>query len=199
MEQEQRDEIVVMLRSRRFKRMVKVQAIQHLVPSYLLLVAGFEALHHVVLLGIFEIIAGGLMLVVVFWELWSKQHHEGAGVRAADLFAAAMLLAEALNKAHEGGRYLPYAYVLISALMAIRAFLLNSWIDRRRLVLNNHGFRFVKRFGTIQLPWTSVREVKVHPRRIEISTDSKPIHIHISEYENQAEIAEAFRSYRRPI
>jgi hypothetical protein len=43
--------------------------------------------------------AGGLMFVIAIWEIASKHHHEGAAVRWADLFAAAMLLGEGLHRA----------------------------------------------------------------------------------------------------
>jgi hypothetical protein len=187
-------ETVVRLHNSRLRRAAKAQALQHIMPSFMLFSGGFHSIHEIPWLGVFELLAGGMMLVIAIMELKAKHHHEGGAVKWADLFAAAMLLGEAFHRAHAGGRYLPYAYVFISVMMAVRAYVAKSIEDRRRFVVNDEGFSFCRRFRKTELPWSAVKDVKVTERTIQIESIQGPVTLDLAHIDNRAEVIAAFQS-----
>lgn len=119
------DAILVPLRSRRQQRAVLAQKLQHAIPGFVLLVAGLETLGHSpegaeLGVAIFEVAASVLLLGSMVRHLHANRHllsrapsthhphlaHRAHhGVDWADLFAAAVLVAEGLERKMHGHHF----------------------------------------------------------------------------------------------
>ncbi|MGH9407863.1 MAG: hypothetical protein ACRD1V_00255 [Vicinamibacterales bacterium] len=129
-------DVVVPLRSHRQQRAALVQKLQHAVPGGVLLIAGAQALaespHGAALaLAVFALVSSVLLLGHVARDVRRNRHllhrspqaharhAEHHGIEWADIFAAAVILAEGFEHRMHGGHHFPRPAILMAAILVV--------------------------------------------------------------------------------
>lgn len=179
--------ISVPLRSRRRKRAQAAQKFQHLIPAFPLLLTGFETLRDhprgvPLVLGVFEIATSVLLIGSMLREIRAlrratagvAQAHHAHGIAWFDVFAAGVLLAEALEHWHVTHHW--RRPVLLSAAVALALGLfhgrIEAWAEgKRALKVSDEGISVGRRpFGVFRAKWAEVESIDVGDRFATIRT-----------------------------
>jgi hypothetical protein len=190
------EDLVVPLRSRRQQRAVLVQKLQHAIPGFVLLMAGLETLGHgphgtELGMAIFEIAASVLLLGSMARTLHSNRHllrrsdsthhphvaHRAhRGIEWADLFAAAVLIAEGLERKMHGHHF-PRPAILAAATLAVMGLMhgrLQHFAQARRSLRVTDDALFVPgrpfKVRRLHATWADLRSIEVGERWAVIRT-----------------------------
>ena len=197
----------VPLRSRKRRRALAIQKLQHVIPAVPLLSAGLQALadhpHGMALvLAVFEIGTSLLLLWTVVKELRSVRAahihagHASHGVDWFHIFAAGVLLAEAAEHWHLTHHWrrptlLTAAFTLLLGLLHGRIERFSE--DRRALRLNDEGIHIGGKFFTsFNARWGEIEAVEIGDRRATIrAAGGRERVIDLSDCENPGAIRAA--------
>jgi hypothetical protein len=200
--------LVVRLDSRRRKRGMLAQKLQHAIPAVPLLFQGMEALRagvHGFELGlaVLEVVTSAFLLVTVGRALRqvrqpgaSAAHHHGHGVDWAHIWAAGVLFAEVGERWHLHHHLA--RPILLTALVTLGLGFFHSRLvawgsERRSLRIDESGVRVGRRpFGTFAASWTDLAAVRITERDATISArDGRSRRIDLLDLENQGEVRRA--------
>ena len=204
--------VTLVLRSRRQKRAAAVQKLQHLVPALLLLTNGWTALTgHAkgaeLAIALLEIASGTLFVVAAVRGIrravregnHEQSHH---GIDWADVFAAAVVFAETVERYHRTGHIVrPFVLqILLLLAMAVGHDRIIGFAEQRRaLRISDDGIKvggrpFRRRFHA---GWDAIRAINVSDRFATIVTSrgrSKRIDLH--DLENAGAVRSALAGAR---
>jgi hypothetical protein len=217
------ESLVVPLRSRRQQRAVMVQKLQHAVPGCVLLAAGLQTLGegpHGTELGmaIFEVAASALLLGSMARTLHASRHllrrsgsthhphlahHAHHGIEWADLFAAAVLIAEGLERKMHGHHF-PRPTILAAATLTVLGLMhgrIQHFAQARRSIRVTDGALFVPgrpfKARRIHATWGELASIEVGERWAVITTRAGRVRkLDLSDLEGEAHVRAALLAAR---
>lgn len=191
---------VIRLRSRRYERVLRTQALQHALVGFTLLLTGLDGLRRPEgssLLAGFEILSGLLLFLAAAREVRGRRHGGGAVVSIVDILAGVAATAEGLHRAHRGSHALHFVYYALAAVMLLRGALHGRIAGIRRLELDPRGFMLRNSpFRSVRGRWRDLHDVRDTPEAIEFTlADGPPRRFSLSDLENAEEARKAFLGY----
>jgi dimethylargininase len=195
---------IVRLRSRRYVRVQRAQALQHALVGFALLLTGLDGLRQAegsFLLAGFVILSGALLFVAAVLEVRGSRHGEGVAVSVVDILAGVAATAEGLHRAHQGSHYLQFAYYALAAIMLLRGALHGRLAGLRRLEMDSHGFTIRNSpFRSVRGRWRDFHDVRDTPGAIEFTlADGVRRNFDLAGLENGEEARRAFLGYRESL
>jgi hypothetical protein len=198
---------VVRLDSRRRKRGLLAQKLQHAIPAIPLLFQGMEALRagaHGFEFGlaVLEVVTSAFLLVTVGRAFrharppGASADHHGHGVDWAHIWAAGVLFAEAGERwhlHHHIARPILLTAVVTLGLGFFHSRLVAWGSERRSLRIDESGVRVGKRpFGTFSASWEDLAAVSITERDATIrARDGRTRRIDLLDLENPGEVRSA--------
>ncbi|MEA2562723.1 MAG: hypothetical protein QOH06_4227 [Acidobacteriota bacterium] len=183
----------------------RLQKLQHAVPAVALLGAGAQRLMHGqrglgLALAVGELVVSALLLRSAAKELAAVRRPEAAqhhhGVDWFDIFAAGVLVAEALEHWHHTG-HLPRPTLVLAALtLAMGLFhrQFTGWIGPRRLLrIDEDGIRLRSRFRRqFFAPWPEVEHIDLDEGKARIvARGGAERRIDLADLRNASEVRQA--------
>jgi hypothetical protein len=207
-------DIVVPLHSRRQKRVLVVQKMQHLIPAAGLLVGGAQSLaagaHGLELgLAVAGVITSALLIATLAKsarDLQRSASHHAHGVDWMDIWAAGVLFAEAAEHWH--ARHRVPGPQLLTAFVTLGLGLMHGRLaargERRRSLRLTRDHLYVGgrlRFSrTLTVRWNEIAQITVTDRHAEIRTvKGRRKRIDLADLENAPAIREALRAAQRRL
>ncbi len=219
--------IVVPLHSRRRQRAALVQKLQHAIPGAVLLFAGLQTLGEAphgaeLAVAVFEVAASVLLLGSMVKTLRANRHllrrsppgpeqpdhhaahHAHHGVDWADLFAAAVLVAEGLERTMHGHHF-PRPTILSAVLLALLGLLhgrLAHFAQARRalrvtadeLIVPGRPFKVRK----LHAAWSTLRSIEIGERWAVITTRAGRVRtLDLHDLEGESHVRAALVEARR--
>jgi len=206
--------VTLVLRSRRQKRAAAVQKLQHLVPALLLLTNGWTALTgHAkgaeLAIALLEIASGTLFVVAAVRGIRSAVRgraaahtHTHHGMDWADVFAAAVVFAETVERYHRTGHIVRPFVLQIFLLLAMAVFhdrIIGFAEQRRALRISDDGIKvggrpFWRRFHA---RWDAIRAIDVSDRFATVVTSKgRSKRIDLQDLENASAVRSALAGAR---
>jgi hypothetical protein len=205
-------DVVVTLRSRRTRRAILAQKLQHGVVGAALLSQGIATLAGrpagiELGLGVIEVVTSVLLLGALaraFRQLRSAKpalHTHHGGIDWIDIFVAGVLAAEALERWHTHHR-IPrptILLILVTLTVGVAHGRIASFGDRRRaLRLTPEGISIPKRpFGRFTRGWDQVRAITIGPREAVVEAVDGRRRIDLVDLENAPEVVAALEEAGR--
>jgi hypothetical protein len=185
--------IIVPLRSRRRQRAQLMQNVQHIIPGMVLLLAGVQTLgegpHGLALaLAVFQILASVLLIGSTAKKLHTSRHlfrragghhvHHGAhhGIEWGEVFAAAVMVAEGLERKMHGHHFPRPIYLSVAGLLVLALFhgrIQHFAENRRALKVSDEGLTIGGRpfkARRIDARWADIVSIEVGDRYATITT-----------------------------
>ena len=186
--------IIVPLRSRRQQRAQLAQKLQHAIPGIVLLFAGLQPLAEeprgaALALAIFELVSSALLLANTAKHVHANRHllhrsphaHAGHaahhGIEWADIFAAAVVIAEGVEHRMHGGHHFPRPAILTAATLLVLGIfhgrILHFAEQRRALNVTESGISIGGRpfkQRKVRATWSELRSIEVGERWAMITT-----------------------------
>lgn len=186
--------LIVALRSRRQQRAQLAQKLQHAIPGIVLLGAGLQALseqpHGAALaLAVFELVSSALLLANTAKSVHANRHllHRSPrdraghaahhGIEWADIFAAAVVVAEGFEHRMHGGHHFPRPAILTAVtLLVLGVFhgrILHFAEERRALKVSETGISIGGRpfkQRKVRATWSALKSIDVGDRWAAITT-----------------------------
>jgi hypothetical protein len=203
-------EIQIPLLSRRRERGQLFQKFQHVIPAIPLLSAGIQGLMHgargfALALAVAEIVTSALLIRTMAKELIALRRpvHEPAahhGVDWFEIFAAAMLTVEALERWHLH-HHLPRPMILMAAItLGLGLFhgrIAAATARRRSLRIDEAGIRIGSRFFFYQhfIPWADLERIDLDDRYARlVARGGRERRIDLKDLRNESEVRGALMS-----
>ena len=209
-------DVVVPLHSRRLKRALVAQKLNHAVPTVGLIASGFQALQHGARgfelgLAIVEIVTSafliGLLLKAIRAARSETPPPERAhrhGVDWVDIWAAGVLFAEAGERWHL--RHHLARPIILNALLTLALGLMHGRMTafrqrRRSMRLTDEGICIPgKPFMSFRARWKEVTAVNISDTSAEIRTRPGRVRrLNLRDLENAAEVRAALQEARRRV
>ncbi len=209
-------DVVVPLHSRRRKRALAVQKLNHVVPTVGLIVSGFEALRHGARgfelgLAIVEIVTSAFLIGSLLRairaarsETVPPERAHRHGVDWVDIWAAGVLFAEAGERWHL--RHHLARPIVLNALLTLGLGLMHGRMTafrHRRLSmrLTDEGISIPgKPFRSFRARWKDVTAVDISDKSAEIRTRPGRVRrLNMIDLENAAEVRAALQEARRRV
>lgn len=211
------DPVTVVLRSRRRARAAAVQKLQHLLPALILLGGGAAALtRHAegveLWIAIVEIASGALFVVAATRGIRgavrrnagdADVHHHG--IDWVDVFAAAVVFAETLERYHRTGHIVRPNVLMIATLLLFAVFhgrILGFAARRRALRMSDEGLSIGGRpfRRALRAPWSAIRAIDIGDRFASIETrDGRSKRIDLQDLENAPAVRAALQTAQERI
>ena len=209
--------LTVPLRSKRRERAVLIQKIQHAAPAVVLLAAGISALREephgaALLLAIVEIGSSLLLMVSVALALRKARRpadaaaalHAHHGVDWIDVFTAAVLFTEVLERYHHTHRVARPTLLLASVLLLVGLLhgrLLTFGVRRRTLRLGDDDLFVPGRpFRSLRVKWADLASIDIGRRYATIRTrDGRTRKIDLADLEGADHVRAALEDARSRI
>lgn len=159
-------ETTIILHSARRER---AQMVNHATTGFVLLAEAVGAVidQQGFLLPLLSFLAGGALMLSIARGL--RRHAGNSGVSWVDLFGGTVLLVEALNKAHNGKKVLPFAYGLL-ALATILLGIFHDTLARGRYVRLDERAVTARPspWRKVSVAWADIRSMGFAGARIEV-------------------------------
>ena len=204
--------VTLVLRSRRRARAAAVQKLQHLLPALILLGGGAAALtRHAegaeLWIALVEIVSGALFVVAAARGIRGAVRRNAAdahvhhhGIDWVDVFAAAVVFAETLERYHRTGHIVRPNILMIVTLLLCAVFhdrLLGFAERRRALRMSDEGLsiggRPVRR--ALRASWSAIRAIDIGDRYASIETrDGRSKRLDLQDLENAPAVRSALQA-----
>ena len=208
-------DVVVPLHSRRLKRALTLQKLNHAVPTVGLIFSGVQALQHgaegfELVLAIVEILTSAFLIVTLARSIraaraaTSAHHAPHARVDWVDIWAAGVLFAEAGERWHL--RHHIARPIILNALLTLALGLAHERMGafrgrRRSMRLTADGIRIPgKPFRSFEARWPEIASVRVTDSSAEVRTRAGRVRrLDLADLENAAEVRAAFEEAQRRV
>ena len=208
-------DLVVPLQSRRVKRALTVQKLNHAVPTVGLIFSGVQALQHgaqgfELLLAVVEIVTSAFLIVTLARSIRAARaaappaHRTHAHIDWVDIWAAGVLFAEAGERWHL--RHHIARPIILNALLTLALGLAHGRMDafrrrRRAMRLTADGIHIAgKPFRSFTARWGEIAEVTMADSSAEIRTHAGRVRrLDLADLENAAEVRVALKEAQRRV
>jgi hypothetical protein len=209
-------DLVVPLQSRRVKRALTVQKLNHAVPTVGLIFSGVQALQHgaegfELLLAVVEIVTSAFLIVTLARSIRAARaaappasHRTHAHIDWVDIWAAGVLFAEAGERWHL--RHHIARPIILNALLTLALGLAHGRMDafrrrRRAMRLTADGIHIPgKPFRSFAAQWGEIAAVTMSDSAAEIRTRAGRLRrLDLADLENAAEVRVALKEAQRRV
>jgi hypothetical protein len=209
-------DVVVPLLSRRAKRVVTVQKLNHVIPTVGLIASGVQSLQHgakgfELALAIVEILTSVLLIATLGRSIRAARasgpaphHAPHSGVDWVDIWAAGVLFAEAGERWHL--RHHIARPIILTALLTLGLGLAHAPMDafrrrRRSMRITADGMRIPgKPFRSFDARWADIASVHLSEASAEIRTHAGRVRrLDLRDLENAGEVRTALEEAQRRV
>ncbi len=193
---------ITVFSSRRATRAMRVQGARHALIGATLAFGGLDAIRggHGAWPDVLGVVAGLALVAAFVVELRQARRpaqgahdaHHGPGW--VDLFAAAVTLVEAWHLHHQGKHLLPWAYVLVAAILFVLGVSHARLRSLRRLVTNSEGFDLrLSPWRRLRRRWDEIASFSVNRQSLRIVERSgRVLEIDLRDIVESRAVTEAF-------
>jgi hypothetical protein len=209
--------LTVVLRSRRQQRAAAVQKLQHLLPAAILLGDGAAALLRDAQgverwIAVIEIVCGALFVVAAVRRIGGairrrahSAHAHRHGIDWIDVFAAAVVFAETIERYHRTGHIVRPNLLMIVTLLAFAVFhdrIIGFAEQRRALKISDAGLSVGGRpfRRSLKASWSALRSIEISDRFATIVTRSgRTKRIDLADLDNREPVVAALAIARERL